>query len=182
MITPLDIQNKEFRKSFMGYKSQEVDNFLDEIVSDYENLYKENIELKDKIALLTDKINHYNNLEDTLKNTLVVAQTTSDDVIGSARDKAKLIIEESESQGRKIITRAEDEVRNIKREYEYLKKEIFIFKTRYQSFIEAQLLSLNEFYNGIDLKVEDKKEVTEDNTQKTLLEEKELIDIDDMGA
>ena len=56
MITPLDIQNKEFKKSFRGYKESEVDQFLDEIIEDYEKLYKENIELKDKILILTDQI------------------------------------------------------------------------------------------------------------------------------
>src|SRR5690348_11927088 len=128
MITPLDIQNKEFKKSFRGYKAGEVDGFLDEIIMDYERIYKENIELKDKIGMLTDQIRQYNNLEDTLKNTLVVAQTTADEVTTSARHKAEVIIEDAELEGKKLIDSAREEVRNIKREYEYLKKEIFIFK------------------------------------------------------
>ena len=80
MITPLDIQNKEFKKSFRGYKESEVDQFLDEIIEDYEKLYKENIELKDKILILTEQIKQYNNLEETLKDTLIVAQSTADEV------------------------------------------------------------------------------------------------------
>lgn len=150
MITPLDIQNKEFKKSFRGYKESEVDQFLDDIIDDYENLYKENLELKDKILVLSEQIKQYNNLEETLKDTLIVAQSTADEVTSSARYKAQLIVEDAEMDAKKLIDVANNEVRNIRKEYEYLKKEIFIFKTRYKSFIEAQLITLDEFYSKIE--------------------------------
>lgn len=165
MITPLDIQNKEFSKSFRGYKPKEVDAYLDSINEDYEKLYKENIELKDKIGILTDQIKQYNNLEETLKNTLVIAQSTADEVTTSARKKAELIIEESEIQAQNRINDAIADVRNIKEEYNRLKDEIFIFKTKYESFIKAQLLSLEEFYKNFELK-EKEKEKTEDNNRE----------------
>lgn len=150
MITPLDIQNRNFKKSLRGYHGKSVDKFFEEIMEDYEKLYKENIELKDKINILADQIRQYNTLEETLKTTLIVAQTTADEVTVSARQKADNIIQESEIKGQEIIQLAKDDVREIKREYEYLKKEIFIFKTRYKSFIESQLLSIEEFYKNID--------------------------------
>ena len=56
MITPLDIQNKEFKKTIRGHKESEVDQFLDDIIKDHENLYKENLELKDKIVVLSEQI------------------------------------------------------------------------------------------------------------------------------
>ncbi|MBU5440365.1 DivIVA domain-containing protein [Tissierella sp. MSJ-40] len=182
MITPLDIQNKEFKKSFRGYKAGEVDGFLDEIIMDYERIYKENIELKDKIGMLTDQIRQYNNLEDTLKNTLVVAQTTADEVTTSARHKAEVIIEDAELEGKKLIDSAREEVRNIKREYEYLKKEIFIFKTRYQSFIEAQLISLDEFYKGIENGDIHEKDKDHNDDELELFEDMVVDEINDMGA
>lgn len=150
MITPLDIQNKEFKKSFRGYNSREVDGFLDEVIEDYENLYKENIELKDKVNMLADQIRQYNTLEETLKNTLIVAQSTADEVTTVARKKAENIIEDAEANGREIKSKAKDDVENIKEEYENLKKEIFMFKTRYKSFIQAQLISLEDFYQKIE--------------------------------
>lgn len=161
MITPLEIQKKEFKKSLAGYNSKAVDSFLDEILKDYEIMYKENIELKDKVNMLADQIRQYNTLEETLKNTLIVAQTTADEVTGSARHKAENIIEDAELKGQKLIDVARDDVKNIKTEYDNLKKEIFIFKTRYQSFIEAQLLSLHEFYNQIENNNSVKKEEVE---------------------
>ncbi|NLJ98325.1 MAG: DivIVA domain-containing protein [Tissierellia bacterium] len=150
MITPLDIQNKEFKRVFRGYKESDVDKFLDDIVEDYESIYKENMELKDKIVALSEQIKQYNNLEETLKDTLIVAQGTADEVTTAARNKAQLIVEEAEMAAKKLISTADDEVKNIREEYEYLKKEIFIFKTRYKSFIEAQLITLDEFYSKIE--------------------------------
>ncbi|MCF6461279.1 DivIVA domain-containing protein [Clostridium sp. Cult3] len=192
MITPLDIQNKEFKKSFRGYKESEVDQFLDDIIEDYENLHRENIELKDKILVLSEQIKQYNNLEETLKETLIVAQGTADEVIGAARQKAELIIEDAENTSRKLIDAANDEVRTIRREYDYLIKEIFIFKTRYKSFIEAQLITLDEFYSKIekeDLNMKGPDEVQQEMEGEIIadveMETKEVnIDssIDDLGA
>ncbi len=191
MITPLDIQNKEFKKSFRGYKESEVDQFLDEIIEDYEKLYKENIELKDKILILTDQIKQYNKLEETLKDTLVVAQSAADEVTRTAREKSEIIIEDAELMAKKIITAANEEVKNIQREYEDLKKEIFIFRTRYKSFIEAQLITLDEFYSKIGMNVSDKNEEMEfqgyiDESEDSDLESESVVemdkDIDDLGA
>ena len=114
LITPLDIQNKEFKKSFRGYNAKNVDEFLDAINEDYEKLYKENIELKDKVNMLADQIRQYNTLEETLKNTLVVAQTTADEVTSAARQKAENIIEDAENQRQRLISLAREDVRNIK--------------------------------------------------------------------
>ncbi len=179
MITPLDIQNKEFKKALMGYNTREVDSYLDAINDDYEKLYKENIELKDKIGILTDQIRQYNNLEETLKSTLVIAQSTADDVTSSARKKAELIIEDAEMQAKNRTNEAINEVRNIMKEYDSLKKEIFIFKTRYESFIKAQLISLEEFYKDY----ENKNQFKEINIEEQSMNEKDnLEEIDHLGA
>lgn len=174
MITPLDIQNKEFKRTFRGYNAKSVDIFLDEIIDDYEKLYKENIEFKDKINMLADQLRQYNTLEETLKSTLIVAQTTADEVTGTARQKAENIIENAELTGKKLIDNAREDVRNIKNEYEYLKKEIFIFKTRYQSFIQAQLISLEEFYK----EVERDRELDKDQDEQR----QNLEELDHLGA
>lgn len=151
MITPLDIQNKVFKKSFVkGYKIKEVDLYLNSVNDNYEKVYKENIELKDKIGILTDQIRQYNNLEETLKNTLIIAQSTADEVTSSGRKKAELILEDAEIQAKNLIYDAKDQVKVINAEYEYLKKEIFVFRVRYESFLKAQLISLGEFYKDYD--------------------------------
>lgn len=154
MITPLDIQNKEFNVGFRGYKMEEVESFLDDLIVDYEKLYKENIELKDKIARVTENLNHYDNIEDTLKNTLVVAQKTAEEVNLNAKQKAEQIIKEAEESSRKIIEKANTEVINIQRQYEEIKKEINIFKMRFETLLKSQIETFENYYNELNNDIE----------------------------
>ncbi len=81
MYTPLDIENKKFSKKMMnGYDVEEVDDFLDQLTVDYGKMYKESSELKKKIEDLEKNMEHYKAIESTLQNTLVMAQTTAEDV------------------------------------------------------------------------------------------------------
>lgn len=151
MITPLDIQNKEFKRSVRGYDVKEVDIFLDEIILDYEKIYKDNIDLRDKTNALSEQIRHFNTMEETLKNTLLLAQNTSEELINSAKVKAENIISDSEISKRKIIDSAMNDVANINNEFEYLKREMYSFKIKYESFINAQLMSIDKFFEEIEM-------------------------------
>lgn len=156
MLTPLDIQNKEFKRGVRGYKETDVDAFLDEIMIDYEKIYKENIELKDKISMLNDQIKHYNKIEETLQNTLVVAQSTAEEVKISAKKSADLIIKEAEDSSKRIIEEARNEALKVREEYETLQKDMLVFKTRFKTLLQSQLESLDDYYKdlGIDNSVE----------------------------
>jgi cell division initiation protein len=194
MITPLDIQNKEFRRSIRGYNEAEVDEFLDEVMKDFEKLYKENMELKDKILVLNEQIDRYNSLEHTLKETLIVAQSTADEVISAAKEKAKTIVENANIEAKRLIDEANEEVYRIKKAYENLLREMFLFKTRYKSFIEAQLTALDEFYSEIEnntkrIDNEDNDNVYIDKKKEPVLssedlrnEEIEEDNVDQLGA
>lgn len=144
MITPLEIQNKEFKKGIRGYKEDEVDEFLDQIMIDYEKLYKENIELKEKIEAANHQMNKYKDIEETLKNTLIVAQNAADDVKANANHKSELILQEAEVKAREIITKAHKEVEEIRDEFESTKKQMQIFKTRFRTLLQSQLDSFGE--------------------------------------
>jgi cell division initiation protein len=143
MLTPLDISNKEFKKAFRGYKEDEVDEFLDKVIADYERLYKENGELKDRISIDNERIESYASMEKSLQNTLLVAQTTAEEIIANARKKADMIIKEAEEQGKKIIEDSNNSVVKINKEYEELKKEVQVFKTRFKTLLESELEALN---------------------------------------
>ena len=93
MLTPLDIENKKFSKQMMsGYSVDEVDEFLDEITADYEKLYKESAEAKNKIEDMQEDMAKYKNIENTLNNTLIMAQTAADDVKNLAKQQAEAIL------------------------------------------------------------------------------------------
>ena len=100
--------------------------------------------------MLSDQIRQYNSMEETLKSTLIVAQTTAEQVALAARQKGDNIIKDAQLKAGEIINDAHKDVENIKVEYENLSKDIFIFKSRYKSFMESQLLSLEDFYSNID--------------------------------
>ncbi|HQJ38128.1 MAG TPA: DivIVA domain-containing protein [Bacillota bacterium] len=143
MITPMDIRNKEFKKAFKGYKEDEVDEFLDKVIADYERIYRENGELKDRIAIDNERIESYNSMEKSLQSTLLIAQTTAEDIVANARKKAEMIIKEAEEQGRKIIEEANSSVIKVNKDFEELKKEVQVFKTRFKTLLESELEALN---------------------------------------
>ncbi|HOM42170.1 MAG TPA: DivIVA domain-containing protein [Bacillota bacterium] len=143
MITPMDIRNKEFKKAFKGYKEDEVDEFLDKVIADYERIYRENGELKDRIAIDNERIESYNSMEKSLQSTLLIAQTTAEDIVANARKKAEMIIKEAEEQGRKIIDEANSSVIKVNKDFEELKKEVQVFKTRFKTLLESELEALN---------------------------------------
>ena len=85
MLTPADIHNKEFRRGFRGYREDEVDDFLDEIVGDYERMTKQIAEMEGELALAVKKGAQYQDMEKQLQETLAVAQKTAEEVVKTAR-------------------------------------------------------------------------------------------------
>lgn len=149
MMTPMDIRNKEFKKGFRGYGEEEVDLFIDKVVNDFEKLYKENIELKDKLNGINERLESYSEIEKTLQSTLIIAQKTSEDIIANARKEAEIIIRESDEQRRKIMADANQDVIIINKEYEEMRKQLQIFKTRYKTFLESELNNLDSYFKEI---------------------------------
>jgi len=113
MLTPLDIHNKEFKRSLRGYEIDEVDIFLDDVIRDFEDLYKENLELKEAIQKLEENINHYKDLEKTLQNTMVLAQQTADEAKQNATKEAELITWEAEKKAEQMVNDAQKRAEQI---------------------------------------------------------------------
>ena len=84
-LTPMDISNKEFKKGFRGYDIEEVDEFINEIIENYENLYKENSRLKEDLSRVNEKLDHYIKIENTIQNTLLLAQNAAEQARESAQ-------------------------------------------------------------------------------------------------
>ena len=140
MLTPLDIQNKIFKKDFRGYSMQEVDEFLNLVIDSYERQYKENIELRDKIDRLNEQIKQYKTMEDTLKETLVVAQSTGDQIQRNAGEKAENIINSAEVKAKEILEDAHAEVRRIEYKYEEIKRSFGVYCAKMSALVQSQLI------------------------------------------
>lgn len=139
MLTPLDIQNKVFKTSFRGYDAAEVDDFLNLVIEGYEKLYKENIDCKDRNTMLTETINQYKTMEETLTNALVVAQSAAEQVQHNASEKADNIISEAENQAKQIIANAHNEVKNITYKYQDLKRSVDVYRAKMIALLNSQL-------------------------------------------
>ncbi|MDH7571101.1 MAG: DivIVA domain-containing protein [Armatimonadota bacterium] len=101
-LSPLDIYNKEFRQALNGYNRSEVDAFLEEVGRDYEALTRENIELKQQVEQMAKRLADYARLEESIRNALVLAQTTADEARASARREAETILEQARAQARQV--------------------------------------------------------------------------------
>ncbi len=89
MLTPMDIHNKDFKRAIRGYNSNEVDEFLDRIVTDYEKLFRENDKLKEQAGFNEKEISQYRKLEKNLQDTLMMAQNTADEILAAAKKNAE---------------------------------------------------------------------------------------------
>lgn len=139
MLTPLDIHNKEFSRRIRGYDEDEVNEFLDQVIKDYEQLIRENKEYKEQIETLKEKLDHFSNIEETLSKTIIVAQETADEMKNNSKKEAQLIVREAEKNADRIINEALAKSRKIALEVEELKKQAAIYRTRFVSLLEAQL-------------------------------------------
>ena len=165
MITPLDIQKKEFRKAMRGYREEEVDAFLDQVIQDYEALFRENQDLKEKLALADQNMTRYRDIEEVLKNTMIMAQKSADDlkqnseketslrldqarieadqITREAEQEAMAIIQEAESKASGIVTGAEQKAKLVYEEYYQMERDSRLFRLRFRSLLEAQIKLLD---------------------------------------
>lgn len=145
MITPLDIENKRFSKQMMnGYSVEEVDDFLDELTIDYTKNYKEVNELRAKVEELNNSLVQYKTIETTLQNTLVMAQTTAEEVKNVAKQKADQIVDEAKSTAQKRVDELNNEILLKQKELDDVKKQFDIYKAKMESLLISQLELLKD--------------------------------------
>ena len=142
-LSPLDIHNKEFTRGFRGYAEDEVNEFLDQVIKDYEIILREKKELEEKVKMMSEQMSHYNSMEETLQKSIVVAQEAADEVRRNSQKEAKLIVKESEKNADRIINDALTKARKVTIEIDELKKQSKVFRNRFKMLVEAQLDLLN---------------------------------------
>lgn len=125
MLTPLEIENKKFAKQMVnGYNVEEVDEFLDIVTADYEKTYKENSEYREKIEQLNEDLAHYKTIESTLQSTLLMAQSTAEEVKNIAKQQAEQIIIDAKNFAQNETARLEQEIVAKRKELEDARKTI----------------------------------------------------------
>lgn len=149
-LTPLDIHNKEFHTKMRGYDKDEVNDFLDQIIKDFELIIKENGKLTEQLKQSNERLKYFNDLKDSLNQSIIVAQEAADRVKSNSQREAEITNREAQKQGQDILDQANEKARHVieeaskraKRlaiETDDLKKQARIFRQKLRVMMEAQL-------------------------------------------
>lgn len=167
-ITPMDIEQQEFSKSIRGYNEEEVDDFLDKIVKDYEELINENVRLNEEIERMQEKLKEFSEIEETLRSALLSAQKSAEETKGRVESEAKIIIEKAELEAKSLKQQVFQREDLVKNEIDNLRRYKFIFKEKFKSMLNLYLKMLeNE-----EFEEEGNYEIKEEEISKEKIEEK----------
>ncbi len=184
MLTPVEIQNKVFKSGGLGYDKKEEDSFMKEIVDSYEMLYREKVELSDKVNVLNDAVQNYKTMEKTMQKALILAQKTAEDTQEAALKKAHAIEKEA-------MTKAELLVGDAKREFELVHQRTIQLLQQYEKYklqfknlatAQIELLETESFQISImetpKIEIEDIKETSKQPEEHLEHSEQNLPKID----
>lgn len=141
-ITPLDIQQKQFKVKFRGFDMEEVYSFLEIIREELEELLKENAMLKERVTILERQVEEYKNIEQSIRDTLRTAQQLVEEYKNSAKKEAELILKDAELKAENIIKEAQEKVVKIHEDIVDLKGIRRHFKEEIRRLIESHLRML----------------------------------------
>ncbi|MBM7624945.1 DivIVA domain-containing protein [Sporohalobacter salinus] len=190
LLTPLDIYNKEFNKTFSvwAYNSEEVEEFLDLVAESYEKLYLENEELRDRLADLEKRLQEYKDREETLNRTIDTVKETADkqqrtaeqraeSIVNNAKQKAanikqqakaqaELIMDKAEMKARKIVNQTNEKLEEERRKYKNLIESRELFEAKFKKMLKTYLIMLDENDGLEELELEqlddlEKKDINE---------------------
>jgi cell division initiation protein len=146
MLTPLEVHSKQFTARFGRYSAAEVDDFLDLVAQSYDQIYRENAELKERLRSFSEKPPQHDpaDIGDTLKQTLLMAQKAAEDARRNAEEKARLIVENAEREAAAVLDRAQDKVRSQEQRLEDLVAQHGTLRARMKAMLEAYLEMLED--------------------------------------
>jgi len=174
----MDIHNKEFKKSVRGYDQEEVDEFLDEIIIDYEQMQRELELLREQVNTYSDNMTMYRERENALNNALISAQQFADNIKKDAEFSARKIVEDAKREAESIVGSTEARLSALQESYEKLLERYNGVRANVCDYLKAQMemiqgQNLDQAYGEVFVE----QELFED-AQETKINEKikELMD------
>lgn len=149
-ITPLDIRHKEFARTMRGYRDADVDEFLDEITEEFERLFNENIDYRERVETLEEKISQYKNIEETLQKTLISAQQQAEELKQNAQKEADLIMRDAELKSRSNVNDSYAERQKVQRSVQALKQKYDDLKYQLRKIVDAYGKILDQDMDALD--------------------------------
>ena len=149
MLKPMDIHNKEFKRVMRGYDVEEVDEFLDEIIVDFEKMQRELDVLKTQISNYSENMNNYREKELSLNNVMLSAQRFADQMVQDAERKAADIIANAEREAEKIVGSTQEKYNQVLADYAMLANRYNDAKETLRDYFRTQLSILDQDEAGI---------------------------------
>jgi cell division initiation protein len=143
-LTPLDIRHKEFKRGMRGYADEEVDEFLDEVADEFERVFKENIDLNERIEALEEKVAHYRTIEETLQKTLLNAQQAAEEMKQNATKESQLILRDAELKARAMVNDSYADKQEIEKTVVVLRNAEQDFRFKFRALLQGYLKQLDE--------------------------------------
>ena len=155
-VSPLDLRQQKFRKSFRGFDKVEVTAFLAAVADDYEQALRETDKLRQELTRVDAVLNEHREQEKNLQNTMTTAQKLSDDIKASAELEAKRIVREAETRSDLLLEKRQARLEDIQREIDGLR----LKRKDVETSIEATISTLRntlEFVNEQEARERDDK-------------------------
>ncbi len=155
-ISPIDIRESRFKSAFRGYDRKDVEAFLTMVAQDFENILRENNDLKEEIKRLMNQIEEYKTRESSLREAVIAAQKVAYEMKEAAKKEADIILSKAEFQAEKIIDNANRRVTELLNDITELKRQKVEFISRLQALLDGHIKLLN-------VQKEDLKSTSESN-------------------
>ncbi len=163
MLTPVDIETVDFKKVALGYSQDEVDEFLDKVIVEFEVLYKENVKLNDKVNVLDEALSYYKELETTLKNSIVLAEKTAMETKNNANQSAEQIIKGAELKASEILQDANKKLYDIEYKVLSMKNRYDTFKAKLKLLLKTEMEILESCDKEIEYELHDEAVPSDDD-------------------
>lgn len=139
MISPLEIQEKEFSRSLKGFKEDEVNEFLDRITLDLERILEENRQLRAEKEQLTEELKKYKSSESAVLDTLETAKALMGDISASAEKRAQILLKNAEMEAQNMQREAKEAIERMNEESAALRGRVKSFRAKYRQLLEMEL-------------------------------------------
>ena len=137
---------RKFNSSFNGYSKIEVNNFVNEVTSEYENMLAKLKKQDEDLNALKQELEKYKNMENTLNRAIMIAEDASNQIKKVARDEAKGVIDDARRNASRIVNDALLKADKVEQDAELLKRRVIVFKKRLRNVVDEQI----EFIESID--------------------------------
>jgi cell division initiation protein len=150
MLTPNDIETVDFKKVALGYSCEEVDNFLDKVIEEFEKLFKDNARLQNKLNSQDEKIKYYKQLEDTIRSAILRAEKNVEETKHNAEVEAAQIVKAAEQKAKDIIFEADQKKLKLESDIIKLKTEYESTKAKIKLMLESEVRLLDSLESELE--------------------------------